>query len=344
MSERIKNKIVRAITVSVNVDFFKPIVRDLQRRGYEVVSVSSPGPELEELRLMGLKTIEIPMQRRISILKDIVSLFQIIKAFKIEKPYIVHSLTPKAGLLCMLAAWITRVPRRIHTVTGLIWPTTKGALRWVLMSTDWLTCACATHIIPEGYGVMKDLRRITSKPMKVLGFGNVKGVDLVRFSPRPELNEKVSSIKTPGIFTFLFVGRLVGDKGLNELVQSFERLLLSFSNVRLLLVGKYETDIDPLKSATISKINSITEIQFVGPQFGDDLVAYYEASDCFVFPSYREGMPNSLIEAGAMGLPSIVTDINGCNEIIKNGQNGVLVQPKNVDALYVYIALNWYQC
>lgn len=99
----------------------------------------------------------------------------------------VHSMTPKAGLLCMFAAWLVRVPRRVHTFTGLVWPTSKGLTRRILMLTDWLTCACATHIIPEGQGVMDDLRKVTYKPMRVLGYGNVRGVDMQKFSRRDEV-------------------------------------------------------------------------------------------------------------------------------------------------------------
>ena len=108
-------KIIRAVTVSMSVGFFTPMVKDLQRKGYEVVSVSSPGPELETLRELGVKTLEVPMERRMSPFKDLKSLLQLIKVFRKEQPYMVHSMTPKAGLLCMLAAWITRVPRRVHT-------------------------------------------------------------------------------------------------------------------------------------------------------------------------------------------------------------------------------------
>lgn len=247
----------------------------------------------------------------------------------------VHSMTPKAGLLCMLAALICRVPRRVHTFTGLVWPTTTGIKRRILMATDWLTCTCATNIIPEGKGVMDDLQKyITNKPMKVLGYGNVRGVDLVAFSRRPEIMAKAGKLRRDDLFTFIFVGRIVGDKGINELVQAFIRLQKVKSNIRLLLVGDYEANLDPIKTETRSLIDSTPSIQAVGPQYGDELKSYYAASDCFVFPSYREGFPNTVIEAGAMGLPSIVTDINGSREIIINGENGVIIPPKDVVALY----------
>jgi glycosyltransferase involved in cell wall biosynthesis len=328
-------KIIRAVTVARSAGFYAPMIDGLRERGYEVVSVSSPGPNLDELRAKGVRCIEIPMERHISLIKDIKSLFALIKAFRKEKPFMVHSMTPKAGMLCMLAAWICRVPRRVHTFTGLVWPTATGIKRRILMATDWLTCTCATHVIPEGQGVMDDLQRhITRKPMEVLGYGNVRGVDMNAFSRRPEVMAEAAKLRRDDLFTFIFVGRIVGDKGINELVQAFIRLQKVKSNVRLLLVGNYEANLDPVKPETKALIDNTPSIEAVGPQYGDDLKAYYAASDCFVFPSYREGFPNTVMEAGAMDLPSIATDINGSREIINNGENGVIIPSKDADALY----------
>ena len=188
-------KLIRAVTASQSIGFFEPIVPDLQAKGYEVVSVSSPGPEVQHLREMGVKCIEVSMERHISLSKDIVSLWKLIKVFRKEKPDIVHSMTPKAGMLCMLAAWICRVPVRIHTFTGLVWPTASGLQRKILMATDWLTCACATHVIPEGEGVKTDLlsHGITHKPLKVLGYGNVRGIDLVHYARTEEVMRKADT-------------------------------------------------------------------------------------------------------------------------------------------------------
>jgi glycosyltransferase involved in cell wall biosynthesis len=247
----------------------------------------------------------------------------------------VHSMTPKAGMLCMVAAWLAGVPVRVHTFTGLIWPTSTGLKRRILMATDRLTCACATHIIPEGKSVMSDLRNhgITKKPMRVLGYGNVKGVDMEYFSRRPEVMEKAEQIIKKDVFTFLFVGRIVKDKGINELCRAFN-LLSGFAPVRLILVGDYEDTLDPISAEARKIISDNQAIEAVGPKYGDELLAYYAAADCFVFPSYREGFPNTVLEAGAMGLPSIVTDINGSRDIIKQGENGVIIPPMDENALF----------
>lgn len=324
-------KLIRAVTVSMSVVFFEPIVKDLQKKGYEIVSVSSSGPELERLKQKGVKVVEVEMERRMSPIKDFKSLINLIKVFKEEKPYMVHSMTPKAGLLCMLAAWMTRVPKRVHTFTGLVWPTSTGLSRKILMFTDWVTCACATHIIPEGKGVMDDLQKhITKKPMKVLGYGNVRGVDMEQFNPARFSEIKKDKSK----FRFVFVGRIVGDKGINELVEAFVRLNKEYPSTQLTLVGGYENHLDPLKPETTKAIDENPCIDACGPRYGDDLLVEYIKSDCFIMPSYREGFPNTVLEAGAMGLPSIVTDINGSREIIIHGENGLIIPSRNVDGLY----------
>ena len=341
-------KIIRAVTVPGSLGFCRDIMIKMREKGYEMIAVSSPGEQLDELRDKdGFTTYAIPMARHISLFGDIKSLFRMIKVFRKERPQMVHSLTPKAGLICMMAAWLTRVPVRVHMFTGLVWPTSKGIKRKILMATDWLTCACATHVIPEGKGVMNDLlAHITKKPMKVLGYGNVMGVDMNRFDPK-RFNDTLrydddndnSGAKEKRPFTFVFVGRIVGDKGINELVEAFVKLNEKHSDTRLVLVGRYESELDPLKPETLQKIESCKAIDACGPKYGDDLLMEYLKSDCFIMPSYREGFPNTVMEAGAMGLPSIVTDINGSREIIVDGENGLIVPPQTVQPLYD--AMEW---
>ena len=300
------------------------------------MAVSSPDKELQEIEQReGVKTIAVPMERHISPLKDLKSLWKLVKVFRNEKPDMVHSITPKAGLLSMIAAWICRVPVRLHTFTGLVFPTATGLTQKILILTDRITCACATHISPEGEGVKNDLinYKITKKPLKVLGHGNVRGIDLSHYNPElPQVIEEASKIKKEGIFAFVFVGRLVRDKGIHELVNAFSRLNKELAEVRLLLVGPEERDLDPLNPETIREIESNPAIEAVGSK--KDVRPWLLASDALVFPSYREGFPNVVIEAGAMGLPSIVTDINGSREIIIEGENGVIIPPKDENALY----------
>lgn len=374
-----KKKIIRACTVSLSVGFVAGMLPDLTKK-YEVVLLSSPGPEMDEAQeRYGVRTIEVPMERHISLKRDLVSLWRLIKTFRKERPDMVHSMTPKAGLLCMVAGWLTRVPVRVHTFTGLVFPTATGLQRRILMATDALTCFCATHVIPEGEGVKSDLLNngITKKSLRVLGYGNVMGIDMKRFDPK-RFNDNVNvNVNGNGngndnetlryenengngngneTFDFLFVGRIVRDKGMNELMAAFDMLSKKYPQARLVLVGPYEDSLDPVSDETRRIIKDNPAIEAVGTKRGDDLLAYYAAADCFVFPSYREGFPNTVIEAGAMGLPCIVTDINGSREIIVNGNvngngnetlryengsgsvvvkdNGLIIPSKDAEALY----------
>ena len=330
-------KIIRSTTVAESLGFCRGLLRELREEdGYEVVAVSSPDWRLDEVaEREGVRTVAVPMERHISPLKDLKSLINLVLAFRKERPTMVHSMTPKAGLLSMMAAWLTRVPVRVHTFTGLVFPTAKGLTRKILILTDRITCACATHVIPEGEGVKNDLTnyRITKKPLKVLGHGNVRGIDLEHYNPElPEVKAEAAKLRKDGVFTFVFVGRLVGDKGINELVGAFERLHKEYPATRLLLVGPEENNLDPLKPETLAKIKENPSIEAVGSQ--PDVRPWFVAADVLVFPSYREGFPNVVIEAGAMGLPSIVTDINGSREIIIEGRNGTIIPARDEDALY----------
>ena len=328
-------KIIRAFTISWSLDFVWGMLPEMMKQ-YEVVLLSSPGPEMDYTeKEFGVRGICVPMDRRISLKHDFISLWRLIRAFRKERPAMVHSMTPKAGLLCMIAAWLTRVPVRVHTFTGLVFPTATGLKRKILMLTDAITCACATHVIPEGKGVMMDLLNngITKKPMKVLGYGNVKGIDLTHYSRRPEVMELAQKLKKEGVFTFLLVGRIARDKGINELCKAMG-MLSGFAPVRMVLVGPNEDDLDPISQEAKDLMANNPAIEYVGEKYGDELLAYYAAADCFVLPSYREGFPNTVLEAGAMGLPCIVTDINGSREIIVEGENGVIVPPRDADVLF----------
>lgn len=331
-----KKKLIKVSTVPMSLDTFWEGQLRMLSDYYEVVAVSSPDPELKKVAdREGVRTIAVPMQRHISLLKDVVSLVRMVRVLKKEDPVIVHSMTPKAGLISMLAAWLCRVPVRMHTYTGLVFPTATGFKQNVLIWMDRLLCACATYINPEGQGVANDLRRfhITKKPLHIIHHGNVRGINSEYWSRTPEVLTRSKQLHKElkvreGDFVFVFVGRLVGDKGINELIQAF----CNMSNAKLLLVGRYEDKLDPLQSETLDLIEANENIINVGEQ--QDVRPYYALADAFVFPSYREGFPNTVIEAGALGLPSIVTDINGANEIIVEGKNGVIIPSKDVDALH----------
>lgn len=311
---------------------------------FDVTAVSGAGKDLAEVaKREEVKVHPIQMERQVALFKDLFSLWKLYRYFKKEKPDIIHSITPKAGLLSMIAGKWAGVPVRMHTFTGLVFPYKRGVFRHILIMMDRLLCLHATHVYPEGKGVKEDLERfrITKKPLKIIANGNVNGVDLMYFNPHALSHSDVNTFKqevgiTPNDFVFIFVGRLVGDKGINELVTAFKQIRRSADsqssrNCKLLLVGPLEHDLDPLLPDTLQEIESSPDIITTG--FQKDVRPYFAISDCLAFPSYREGFPNVVLQAGAMGLPAIVTDINGCNEIITDGENGLVIPVKDTTAL-----------
>lgn len=334
-------KIIRTATVPLSLDIFcRGLLRELSEE-YQIVVVSSPLPELDSIaRREGVRTLAVPMQRKIAPLRDLASLIRLALVFRKEKPDMVHSITPKAGLLSMVAAWLTRVPVRVHTFTGLVFPYVKGVKRPLLWFTDHLTAACATHVIPEGEGVKNDLlsHGVTHKSLKVLGNGNMRGVDLSYYQRTADVLEKASALRRQfGIsgsdFVFLFVGRLDYDKGIDELLRAFNRLTNEGAAVHLLLAGAEDPDGKPLMEST-RQLMAVSPNVHVSDGWLEDVRPWYAAADALVHPSYREGFPNVVIEAGAMELASIVTDINGSREIIREDENGVIIRSHDEAALY----------
>ncbi len=332
-------KILRVVTSSGTFGLIKGQLRYLREHGYEVIGVS--GAPIERSKKAsereGIRTIVVPdLVRPISIGNDLKALLELIRVIRKERPDVVHANTPKGSLLGIMAAWWCRVPHRIYTVTGLRFETATGTFKWLLKTMERITCACATKVIPEGEGVKKTLIRekITKKPLQKIHNGNINGIDLQYFCRTPEIQATAQELRAQigGDFIFVFVGRIVKDKGMIELVDAFERLNQEHPSSRLLLVGSTEPELDPLPEPTSKKLESNPNIYQAGWQ--TDVRPWLAASDAFAFGSYREGFPNVVLQAGAMGLPSVVTDINGCNEIIIEGKNGYIVPKQDSEALY----------
>lgn len=330
-------KLFRTSTIATSLDTLLKGQLHFLNQYFEVTAISGYDKRLEKVQQRErVKIHSIEMQRNISPIKDFVSLIKLYMYFKREKPKIVHSITPKAGLLTMLAGKLAGVPIRMHTFTGLIFPSKTGMMQKLLILMDRLLCWSATNVYPEGNGVKNDLinYKITSKPLKVIANGNVNGIDLDFFCPTQVSQEDKEKLKqelniASNDFVFIFVGRLVGDKGINELIKAFTDL--EKNNLKLLLVGPMEEKLDPLKPESIKEITKNKSIIYVG--FQKDVRPFFAISDALVFPSYREGFPNVVMQAGAMELPSIVSNINGCNEIIIEGENGTIIPTKNTEEL-----------
>lgn len=332
-------KIVRVTTVSESLKtLLKGQHKFISESGFEVIGVSSPGVALDDVSsIENIRVIALNMSRKITPVKDLLSVYSLYKILRKEKPLIVHSHTPKAGIVTMLAAKFARIPIRLHTVAGLPLMEETGIKRRLLEFIEKLTYSCATKVYSNSKGLydfILEQNFTLREKLDIIADGSSNGIDTAYFSVNAFTQEQVVTLKrdlsiNERDFVFIFVGRLVGDKGINELISAFTRI--STPNLKLLLVGSFETELDPLQTETLKAIEIHPDIIFVG--FQEDVRPYLVVSDCLVFPSYREGFPNVVMQAGAMGLPSIVTDINGCNEIISNGINGTIIPVKNVEAI-----------
>jgi glycosyltransferase involved in cell wall biosynthesis len=344
--EVIKYKLLRVTTVPMSLSvLLKGQFGFFKKHGFDVYCVSSESPDLYavgERECVSVKSVN--MTRRISPIQDVISLWRMYHLIKEIKPHIVHSHTPKAGVVSMVAAWLAGVRIRLHTVAGLPLVEASGLKRLLLEAVERLTYSCATKVYPNSFGLQDFLVRkhlVSRVKTKVIGNGSSNGINTTFFSinnvsaisienARNELGISVSD------FVFIFVGRLVTDKGINELVEAFLRVCDTTKchrggNYKLLMVGSFETDLDPLFKETLFRIKNTDSIIVAG--YKSDVRPYFALSDCLVFPSYREGFPNVVLQAGALGLASIVSDINGCNEIITDGITGLVVPPKNVSLL-----------
>lgn len=302
----------------------------------EVELVTSPDPICRTIaQTEGVPVHRLRMVRGIAPLSDLRSLFAMVALLMKIKPAMVHSYTPKAGMITMLAAWLCRIPVRIHTFTGLVFPSHTGIKQALLIGIDRLICACANQVIPEGRGVKNDLQRfrITKKALDVIGNGNIAGVNTSHFNADATglAQQSDALAREFGIskddFVFCFVGRLNRDKGITELLAAFRDLP---ENARLLLVGTLD------RTAPISRhdediIRRHPRIHALG--FQADIRASLRLANILVLPSYREGFPNAVLQAGSMELPVIATDVNGSNEIIEPGINGWLVAARDADQL-----------
>lgn len=378
------NKLIRITTVPISLDKLLGKQLSFISQYYQLIAVSADQTELKRIaEKYGVDHCHVEMTRAITPFKDLAAVWKLYRFLKKERPEIVHSHTPKAGLVGMMAAWFAGVPVRMHTVAGLPLLEAKGLRRQLLNLVEKITYAFATTVYPNSFA-MRDIiiKEGFCAPgkLKVLGNGSSNGIDTDYFSPSAVPPEIAAALRAAhGIsekdFVFIFVGRLVGDKGINELVEAFGKIKAKikfkdegfcsakqvasppaadcsdkmeggfgspgqrpFENLRerrkikLLLVGPLEEDLDALHPETLKAIETHPDIISVGYQ--DDVRPYFAISDALVFPSYREGFPNVVMQAGAMDLPALVSNINGCNEIIIEGENGRMIPVKNAAALH----------
>lgn len=312
----------------------------MKENGFDVIMVSSNGKEWPDLiKNEGCAHRIVPMAREIAPLKDLVSLWRLYRLFRKERPDIVHSHTPKAGLLAMLAAKLAGVKIRIHTIAGLRFMTANGFKRRVLVFMEKLTGKAAQHVWPNSYSLLNYIQQhklVSKKKLSVIGHGSSNGVDLNRFSVNTLKSERIQAVKEliryDDQLTYLLnMGRIVKDKGVEELTQVFTNLYNTNPKLRLLMLGHFEDKLDPISEEARRSINTHPGIIHI--DWSNEVEYFMHLSHLMVHASYREGFPNTLLQAGAMNCPIVCSAIEGSIDIVTHGETGLLFQPGDVEDL-----------
>lgn len=338
-----KKKIIWVTTVAQSMGLFKGQLASLSKH-FDltfVASNESNPAELEERgRVEKIRVHKIPMRREISLLKDLKSLIAFLSYFHAMKPDAVHGNTPKGALLSMLAAKLTGVKTRIYMCHGLRYQGCSGTMRRILKWMEKLTCACATHVLCVSEGVKSTLARdgiCPVKKSKVIGHGSCNGINKDFFDASAYSTEEKERLRHQydigkDDFLFIFMGRIVKDKGVNEMIEAFTRYRKENPHIRLMILGAFENNQNPVEAHTMDIIKKNKDgVVYCGKQ--SDVRPFLAISQCLLLPSYREGFGMVLMEAGAMRVPVISSDIIGCNNVVTE-DNGLLVEPKNTDDLY----------
>jgi glycosyltransferase involved in cell wall biosynthesis len=320
-------KLVRITTVAISMNIILRGQLAFMRQYFDVVGITAPDDKHfhEIAGREGIRMIPLSLSRTISPLADLKAIWHLYKVLRVERPHIVHTHSPKGGLIGMIAARLAGVPVRLHTVGGMPLMEVRGLKRLMLERIERLKDF-----------ILKS-RFCSESKCKVLANGGSNGINVGSFDPQlPEFSpEKRAALRNDlgiqqDIFLFCFVGHIAQEKGIVELLNAVDQLK-DKHKIKVLLLGLFERSYGGLSQDIRKRI--LDHSSFVLPGRADDVRPYYAISDAFVFPTYREGFPNALLEAGAMGLPSIATNINGCNEIVEHGKNGLLIEPKSVSQL-----------
>jgi glycosyltransferase involved in cell wall biosynthesis len=335
-------KLIRVTTIPLALNtLLRGQMKYMKENGLDVIMVSADGPEREAvIKREGCPHHIIPMTRAITPFADLRSLWKMYRYFKKEKPDIVHSHTPKAGLIGMMAARMAGVKTRIHTIAGLRFMTSAGMTRKILVRMEKLTAACATHVWPNSRSLKEYvLKNNLARPSKVevIAEGSSNGIDLARFNESVVQPEKLEEIKgkigyDPSLFYFVSVGRIVKDKGMEELSNAFARLYKENGKVRLLLLGDFEDEQDPVTPASREILMNHPGIFRMG--WTADVPYYLHLANVLVHPSYREGFPNVLLQAGAMNCAVICSRITGNVDIVDDGETGLICEVKDENSLF----------
>ena len=306
----------------------------MNENGFEVIMVSSEGKEWPDL-LANEKCEHriVHMTRKITPFQDLKSLWQLYRLFKKEKPDIVHSHTPKGGLLGMLAAKMAGVKIRIHTIAGLRFMTATGTTKKILVFMEKLTAKAAHHVWPNSYSLLNYTRQhklVSEKKLQVIGHGSSNGVDLNRYSAAALKPEKISEIRKllnydDNLCYLLNMGRIVKDKGVDEVFKAFKVVHAANPKLRLIVLGAFEDDLDPISDEARETLKTHPAIIHI--DWSDHVEYFMHLSHLLVHASYREGFPNTLLQTGAMGCPIVCSAIEGSVDIVTHTETGLLFQP-----------------
>ena len=304
---------------------------------YDVTLIAN-GMEQDVASMLGehVRFIHVDIARKVSLWFDLVALFQLFCIFHKEHFDVVHSITPKAGLLGMLAAFSTGVSHRVHTFTGQVWANKKGMARWGLKAIDYIIAIFATRLLADSLSQRQFL--ITQHVVKkdkivVLGNGSACGVDIKRFKPNLAMRRQVrSSLAIPdNAIVYLFLGRLNKDKGILDLAHAFSDLAGNLTDIHLLVVGPDEGGMDKALELILFKYKFL----FHRIGYTNKPEDYMASADVICLPSYREGFGSAIIEAAAVGVPAVASNIYGLVDAVENGETGILHAPKNIQEISV---------
>lgn len=303
-----------------------------KRKGYNEHIICSPSPEIKEYSIShGFQYEEIPILRKVSIKGDLAAIRKIRRYIKTHKINIVTGHTPKGALLGIIAAWLEKVPKRIYFRHGLVFETSHGTKRKILIALDKITSKLATHIINVSPSVaQRSLEENLNSPDKqfILHKGTCNGIPIHKFNKDildiTQIHSLQKELRLENSFVIGYTGRLVKDKGIIELIQAFKILREDYPFLKLLLVGMFE-ERDVLPTEMVDFIKNNSDIIHVGYVSYESIEYYYALMDVFVLLSYREGFPTSALEASAMNLPVITTKATGCIDSIVEKETGLFV-------------------
>jgi glycosyltransferase involved in cell wall biosynthesis len=333
-------KIIRITTVPLSLKLLlRGQMKYMVSAGWEVLMVSGEGKEWDDVvKHENCRHYIIPFTRKITPLKDLVCLWKLIKLFKDERPEIVHTHTPKAGLLGMMAARFCGIPIRVHTVAGLPFLGVGAKYKRLLLAMEKFTYRVSTEVWPNSFSLkhfILENKLVPEDKVRVIAQGSSNGVDLEKFD-RDQLKENhliaamLRVAPSENDFVITFAGRLVKDKGIEELVEAYLASKIS-EKAKLVLLGSFEQDLDPISLQTKKRIEDHPRIIHV--EWTDHLPYYLAITDVVIHPSHREGFPNVLLEAGAMACPILCSDIPGNLEVVTHKKTGLVFPVKNTQAI-----------